>query len=170
MPDGEATFLVNPHSDPVLVKIQGRASFLNATPVSDFFRHMMDQGKRRFIVVFEDCTGMDSTFMGILAGAGINLMKSEPRGSMVLARLGPRNLELVRNLGLDRLMTIDEGSAMESVPKESTDTLTHTSRKPSSAERAQLVLEAHENLVKADPSNEAKFQDVISFLRNQTEG
>ena len=28
---------------------------------------------------------------------------------MILVRLGPRNLELVRNLGLHRLLTVDAG-------------------------------------------------------------
>ena len=34
---------------------------------------------------------------------------------------------------------------------------------------AKEVLKAHENLVKADEENAAKFQDVIAFLKNQTE-
>ena len=34
---------------------------------------------------------------------------------------------------------------------------------------AKSVLSAHENLVKADTDNAAKFQDVIAFLKNQVE-
>ena len=34
---------------------------------------------------------------------------------------------------------------------------------------AKNVLNAHENLVKADTENAAKFQDVIAFLKNQVE-
>jgi hypothetical protein len=36
-------------------------------------------------------------------------------------------------------------------------------------ESARLVLEAHENLVAADPANQGKFQDVMAFLRNRVE-
>jgi hypothetical protein len=36
-------------------------------------------------------------------------------------------------------------------------------------ERARLILEAHENLVAADPANQDKFQDVLAFLRNRLE-
>ena len=32
---------------------------------------------------------------------------------------------------------------------------------------ARLVLDAHENLVAVDEANRAKFQDVLSFLKNR---
>ncbi len=40
-------------------------------------------------------------------------------------------------------------------------------RKQTEIEHARLVLEAHENLVSADESNRAKFEDVLTFLRNR---
>lgn len=168
MPDREPVFLVNPYSEPVFVKIQGRASFLNAPPLREFFQQMVEQGKRGFVVDFEACTGMDSTFMGILAGAGISLMKTRPPGQMVLTRLGPRNLDLVRNLGLDRLMTVDSGETSAS-PERATEALKGEGMPATESAKARLLLEAHENLVKVDAANEAKFQDVIAFLRNQAE-
>jgi hypothetical protein len=39
----------------------------------------------------------------------------------------------------------------------------------SDMENARLVLEAHENLVAADPANRGKFQDVMAFLRNRVD-
>ena len=160
-------FLVNPYEDPVVVKINGKASFLNSSPVKELFDQLTDQGRKRFIVDFQQCSGMDSTFLGILAGLGIKLMKMEPKGSVVLCRLGSRNRELVRNLGLHRLLTIDEGheapSSARNEELEAVDESTHLSE----VENARLVLQAHENLVEIDESNKTKFQDVISFLKNQ---
>ena len=40
-------------------------------------------------------------------------------------------------------------------------------KKSSELESARLVLEAHENLVSADETNRAKFQDVLAFLKNR---
>ena len=37
-------------------------------------------------------------------------------------------------------------------------------------ESARLCLEAHEKLVEADRENQAKFQDVISYLKNRVSG
>lgn len=167
MPQDEPHFLVNPYDDPVIVKITGKASFLNSGPVKDLFDRLVDQGKQRFVVDFQHCTGMDSTFLGILAGLGIRLMKMEPRGSVVLCRLGDRNRELVRNLGLHRLLILDEGEALEGAePKEGLEAV-DAGKRLSEVENARLVLQAHENLVEIDASNKTKFQDVISFLKNQ---
>ena len=109
---------------------------------------------------------MDSTFLGVLAGAAIEMRKSAPQGSLVVARAGPRNLELMRNLGLHRLLTIDTGEAVVSF--QNCDTVLLCKRK-TEAENARLVLEAHENLVAADEGNRTKFQDVLAFLRNRVE-
>lgn len=170
MSDRESTFLVNAYSDPVLIKIEGRANFMNSSPISTFIDQMIDQGRRHLVVDFANCAGMDSTFLGILAGAGIKLMHTEPVGTMVLARLSPRNLELVKNLGLDRIMKVDSAGDKSMDSDAGASALDGGERKLSEVENARLVLAAHENLVAIDASNETKFQDVIAFLRNQVDG
>src|SRR5476649_2663298 len=103
-------YLVDAYSDPVVVRIEGRACFQNSACLRDFIAELVRQGKTRFVLDFQHCASMDSTFLGVLAGAAIELKKSAPEtGSLVLARVGPRNLELIRNLGLHRLLTVDAG-------------------------------------------------------------
>jgi anti-sigma B factor antagonist len=159
------TFLVDAYSDPVAVRIDGRASFQNSACLKDFFAQTIEAGKRRFVVDFSHCTSMDSTFLGVLAGAALQLRKLLPPGSLILSRLGPRNLELVRNLGLHRLLIVDH-SDLAVDPRGS---LLACQPSADELENARLVLEAHENLVAADESNRAKFQDVLSFLRSRVE-
>ena len=170
MPKEEPQFLVNPYDDPVIVQVHGKASFLNSSPVKELFDRMVLHGKSRFIIDFANCTGMDSTFLGILAGLGIAMMKKVPNGSVVLCNLGERNLELIENLGLHRLVTVDKGESsgfdLDPVNLESLE----KSGKLSEIENARMVLQAHENLVAMDSSNKTKFQDVIAFLKNQVEG
>lgn len=165
----ESSYLVNPYSDPVLVKVNGKASFLNSGPIKDLFNVLVEQGRERYVIDFQNCSGMDSTFLGILAGLGIQLRRRGSKGSVVLCRLGTRNLELIQNLGLHRLLTVDEGgelpvgedtSALQVLPK---------GAPLSELENARMVLKAHENLVEMDAANQAKFQDVISFLKNQVD-
>src|SRR5271156_137007 len=94
-------YLVDAYSEPVLVRIEGRANFQNSACLRDFMKGMIEQGKTQFAIDFLHCVSMDSTFLGMLAGAALELRKRTPeRGGIVLMRLGPRNLELVRNLGL----------------------------------------------------------------------
>jgi anti-sigma B factor antagonist len=159
-----AVYLVDVTSDPVAVRIDGRACFQNSACLRDFIGEMVKQGKRRFVLDFQNCASMDSTFLGVLAGAALELKKTVPVGSIVLARVGERNLEIVRNLGLHRLLIVDTaGSAAGS--KSGGAALTCGAR--SELENARLVLEAHENLVSADEANRVKFQDVLAFLKNR---
>lgn len=168
MPENaKPTFLVDAYSDPVLIRIDGRASFQNSANLRDFITEMVRQGKRRFVIDFQSCTSMDSTFLGVLAGAALEMRKQQPSGSLVLTRMGQRNLELVRNLGLHRLLIIDSEESKHNFDQ---------ALKPisgqkvlSEIEHARLVLEAHENLVVADETNQSKFQDVLTFLRNRVE-
>ena len=159
-------FLVDAYADPVVVRIDGRASFLNSASLKDFFTAMLVQGKTRFVVDFKQCASMDSTFLGVLAGAAIQLRRLSPPGSLTLVRVGERNLELIRNLGLHRLATVDAGGAPLNFAggTQALDTKAKTE-----IESARLVLEAHEHLVAADASNATKFQDVLAFLRNRVE-
>jgi anti-sigma B factor antagonist len=165
-PAGSSVFLVDTLSDPVVIRVEGRASFQNSGCLRDFVSEMLVRGKIRFVLDFKGCASMDSTFLGVLAGAAIELRKSAPEGSLVVARAGPRNLELMRNLGLHRLLTIDTGEAV--VGFQQCDTALHC-RRLTEAENARLVLEAHENLISADEGNRTKFQDVVTFLRNRTD-
>jgi anti-anti-sigma regulatory factor len=167
MPDpAKPTFLVDAYTDPVLIRIEGRASFANSGGLKDFFGEMIRQGKCRFAVDFQHCASMDSTFLGVLAGAALELRRQTPPGGLTLTRVGERNLELIRNLGLHRLATVDAGdfplafgAAAQAIDCKGKTEL----------ESARLVLEAHEHLVAADATNAAKFQDVMAFLRNRVE-
>ena len=110
---------------------------------------------------------MDSTVLGVLAGCALELRKLEPKGSLVLSRLNERNRDLVRNLGLHRIATVDDGPSSPKVvganqglsKGEDLDELSN----------ARLCLEAHENLVEADAENQAKFQDVIDYLKGRVD-
>ena len=158
------TFLVDATTDPVAIRIEGRASFQNSACLNDFFTELIGQGKKRFVMDFLNCTSMDSTFLGVLAGVALQLRKLQPSGSLVLCRVGPRNLELVRNLGLHRLLTVDAETT--DLPLNAIAALPCTPDK-GELESARLVLAAHENLVAADEANRAKFQDVLAFLKNR---
>lgn len=162
----QPVFWVDAYSDPVLLRIDGRASFQNAAPVRELFEQVIADGRRRIIVDFQNCTSMDSTFLGILTGAALKMRKAEPRGQIVLTRLSDRNLDLVRNLGLHRLLTVDTESSPEDLKgRTGTAQQLSTPISMSKEDNERLVLEAHESLVEADNSNYRKFQDVLSFLR-----
>jgi hypothetical protein len=58
----------------------------------------------------EACSYLDSTFLGILLGLGLKL-KDAGNGLLHILNASPRNMELLKNLGLDRLIDIEGGEA-----------------------------------------------------------
>lgn len=159
-------FLVDAYADPVVVRIEGRASFQNSSGLKEFFSEMLRQGRSRFVVDFQLCTSMDSTFLGVLAGAAMAMRRLQPPGNLTIVRVGDRNMELIRNLGLHRLATLATGSHSRN-PMGQAIPLSQENR--TEIESARLMLEAHENLVATDAGNATKFQDVLAFLRNRLE-
>jgi len=161
--DLNSGFLVDVYSDPVIVKIKGRASFINSAPLQDFFHKLIEDGKTHFLMDFQKCTTMDSAFLGILAGVALNLRELQPAGSLIFSRLSALNLEEVKKLGLHKILIVDETTEGKKID--------HTEELKGAPlndqEYAKMVLQAHEQLCECDESNKERFQDVLYFLKNQ---
>jgi anti-sigma B factor antagonist len=143
----------------VWVRVEGKGSFLNATGLKEFAKEMTNRGFRQFVVDLAKCPLMDSTFMGTLTGMALRL-RELGSGDVRIVRLNQRNRDLLTNLGLDQLMTLDatvsgQQPAQQPLPVEQVDK--HA--------RTETMLEAHQDLVDANPDNEAKFKDVLEYLR-----
>lgn len=157
----QPTFLVSAYTDPVAVQINGKANYLNCNNFREFMNKMVGDGKTNFILDFENCKGMDSTFLGILAGTALEIRNQVSDGKLTVCRLSERNKELIVNLGLQALLDIQEVNSEQDASFDSLENATVTNTSD--------VLNAHENLVKCDEQNAAKFQDVIAFLKNQVD-
>ncbi len=157
----QPTFLVSAYSNPVVVKINGKANYLNCNSFREFIETIITSGSHHIFIDFEECKGMDSTFLGILAGTALELGKLTPAGELVVGNLSERNYELICNLGLQNLLTISKN---ETKAAENFAALQNQE-----VSDAKNILKAHENLTEADKENVSKFQDVIAFLRNQVE-
>ena len=66
----------------------------------------MAAGVSSIVVDLEECKGMDSTFMGTMAGLAMRLMKI-PGGKLQVAAPSDRSRKSLEDLGLDVLMDID---------------------------------------------------------------
>ena len=144
----------------VWVRVEGNGSSTNSTALRKFAKEMIHRGAREFVVDLANCQGMDSTFMGTLAGISFWL-RELGEGSLSVVNLNERNAESLSNLGLDQLFNVrvsNIGKDEQILPIPSDENRT---------DRAQTVLEAHEALVKSAPENISKFKDVIQFLEEE---
>ena len=116
------------------------------------------------VVDLKACTGMDSTFMGTLAGLAMRLMKRSD-GVLQIAEPGERNRKSLEDLGLDVLMQIEPVDAtwfgeIEAIRAK----LKPYEMVQNKAADAPQVLEAHQKLCEADERNAEKFETVLDFL------
>ncbi|MGB0343953.1 MAG: STAS domain-containing protein [Coraliomargarita sp.] len=159
----QPNFLVSAHSEPVAVQVHGKANYLNCNHFREFMESMLSAGKNRIHIDFAHCRGMDSTFLGILAGSALELHQHTPPGRLSISHLDEHNRQLITNLGLQALLHIEE----EPSTRNHDSGLTGLENRE--VDDAAEVLQAHQNLVQADAANAAKFEDVISFLKNQVQ-
>jgi anti-anti-sigma factor len=145
------------------VKVVGRGSFQNSGCLKAFYQQLLKDGVNRFVVDLDACSYLDSTFLGILLGLGLKL-KEAGNGLLHILNASPRNLELLKNLGLDRLINVDakrvELNGIAEKPLQEVPCPL-----PTRTEAAPTILEAHETLMEFDPRNVPKFKDVVEFLR-----
>ena len=84
------------------IRVTGDACFLNSTRVSEFGKKMVHRGIRQFAVDLEECSGLDSTFMGTLAGIALRL-RELGKGTLRVLNVQPEHEKQFRDLGLDEL-------------------------------------------------------------------
>lgn len=160
-------YLVDAYTDPVAVKVTGRASYTNCGPINSFLQNQIKTGKYNFVIDLKDCTALDSTFLGMLAGIAMELRKEKSRGELILQHVEARNLEIIENLGLHRIISVNPKTVKKEVKinDKSKDIL--KSMDESAVANPEMILKAHENLIKIDDNNLNRFQDVISYLKKQ---
>ncbi len=150
------------------LRIEGRGTFQNSIQVRDAFERMTQAGVRQFVVDLERCPIMDSTFLGTLTGAAVNLR--DLGGSVSLINANPRNLQLVRSLGLDFILEVDsDGSRWKEERKRVSALLDQCADTTPVTREEQTghVLEAHQALAGLSEDNQYRFQDVIEFLEKE---
>lgn len=147
------------------IRCEGKGSFLTSPALKDFAESRIGSGERCLVVDLGACTGMDSTFMGTLAGLSTRL--SAQGGKVQVAGVNERNRRSLEDLGLDFLLEIDPPAAtwqpdLEAIREKLSPAQTGGSMAMN--ERARHVLDAHKVLSSTSQENAKKFAGVVSLL------
>ncbi|MDF7823677.1 STAS domain-containing protein [Pontiellaceae bacterium B12227] len=150
-----------------VIRVEGRGSFKISPSMKQFIHQVIaKKSAERIVIDMSDCTGMDSTFMGVIAGLAC-LIKSKPDFRFKLINLSEKNKKLLVTLGVDRVVNYslasDKSNELdncdvcgEALPADLSNKL----------EAAKTTLEAHETLVDINPDNYNKFKSVLEFLED----
>ena len=146
------------------IRCDGKGSFLNSHHVKQCAETELENGVDHIVIDLSRCTGMDSTFMGTMAGIAMKLMKL-PDGKLEVANPGEKNRRSLEDLGLNVLMTIDPEDAEWKDELDAIECkLTPCENSAEKADQASHVLDAHKRLCEADEQNQRKFGTVLDFL------
>ncbi len=115
--------------------------------------------------------------MGTLTGLAVRLM-DYPGGQLQVVNANEKNLNLLENLGLDNIFAVDrDGSTRreereliaEELERENAQDVCAATEPVDKKTAAGCMIEAHENLAKANAANAPKFRDVIECLKREWE-
>ncbi len=161
----EAHYKVHVTPENAFVRVFQKASFLNCAPLRSFFEECLVVGRRNYVVDFQECSSMDSTFLGILVGLAMKLRKFEDDGRLTLINLKDRNLETVRNLGIHKIADVNPDD-LSSDEGELNDLESNEDRESVGSE---TICQAHKTLMELNERNSKMFCDVVNFLERQKE-
>ncbi len=151
--------------DVAWVKVSGRANCLLGVDFLGLIRELVAQDIHLFALDLRDCQLMDSSFLGVLAGleqefGPENLQKGTHRFELV--NPNQRVTDLIENLGLHEYFKLIRDAA--DFPEQWIPVPPSASRS-SRLLCSKLSLQGHEVIIELNPANEAKFRDVVAFLK-----
>jgi anti-anti-sigma regulatory factor len=152
------------------MRVDGRGTFQNSLQAKKALQRVMGQGVKDFVVDLERCPMMDSTFLGMLTGAALNLREAGG-GTLSVLNANQRNLQLLTSLGLDHILDLDpDGHLWTEERRQACEALQHCGETNECKEaQTEHVLAAHLALAGVSDANECRFHDVIEFLEKELE-
>jgi anti-anti-sigma regulatory factor len=175
-----STSIVAGHcGDVIWITVNGAGSKENSADVLRFIEPEIALGTNRFVVDLDSCSGLDSTFMGMLIGISKRLARVA-QGCLHVINAHGRNAQLLRGLGVQYFCSVTEdGGPFEGKTDrcgcagEKTITVTREDVKDqkelehhalSKVEQTEHCLKAHQELCQVGQANEEKFHDVVELM------
>lgn len=149
------------------IRVIGRATFDCSSALLDMIKSLDPAVLLSAVIDLSECTGMDSTFMGIISKLALIVRKVGKVA--VIQNASTFNQELLSGLGIKKLFDFREKQNRTDtvpVPKLMVDL---AGAKIDDVTNAETVLDAHETLISVDESNVNKFSAVVSMVRDDLE-
>lgn len=155
--------------DCLWIRCSSRGSFINSPALKGIADKYLEQGGTRVVVDLELCPGVDSTFMGTLAGIARRCVAAG--GGVEVAGPSARTRAAMESLGLDMLLDLDPAEASWQADLDARravltqDAAALPGQEPlSEIDRTRHVLEAHNTLRAMNKKNDEVFGYVCETL------
>lgn len=150
----------------IWIRPEGRGTFSESPVIKAFVESSLEEGHTSFVIDLEACPGMDSTFMGMLAGLGIGFRKNKS-GSVSVVGTSDKTRASLKELGLQHLMAIEpeEGSWVGRLEEARADLIGLNFK--SEGDQEAHIRKCHEDLCIADEDNLDRFKTVLEMMGSE---
>jgi len=159
-------YLVAASQGSFYVRVIGLAAMTNSVSLQEVLADLPRQGFRRFIFDLANCTGFDSTFMGIVVG--VAHAQTAPSGApdgvaVLMVNAREEHIRLLTEVGLHRVVRVRR-EPIDFPPV----TLKRLEERPADPRsRIRSIIAAHENLVRLGGPNIEKFGMILETLKRE---
>ena len=157
----QATLAVAVADNQARIKVNGRATFQCTENLKDFCNNILDKKTISISVEMENCTGMDSTFMGMMAQISLKARKQD--SVITINNINDDNKKNIFSLGLKNMFNFtsseEQESSWENIEPKNADQET----------QRQNIIDAHQTLIDVHEDNRKEFQDIVNFLNLEKE-
>ncbi len=167
----DSTLFYHVFDDCLWIRCASRGSFINSPTLKAAAEKYLEKGGKLVVVDLEVCPGVDSTFMGTLAGLARRAMAVG--GAIEVASPTERTRAAMESLGLDMLISLDPMHSVWTADKEHRRTRLEKQLGAgedavdlSELDRTRHVLEAHKVLRSMNKQNEETFGYVCETLED----
>lgn len=153
----------------VWIRIAGRGNFQCSGSLKELVLALIQQGHRHYVLDLINCEQMDSTFMGTMTGIAQRLRQNE-QGTFRVVNANKSNQELLENLGLDQLFSIQSLASGNEAPPSSDENCfcapsLFINKEEDKKKTQEIILAAHQALISVDQKNASKFKDLMELMK-----
>lgn len=159
----------------VIIRVNGKGTHQQTSALLHVFQMTRDLNPPpSYVIDLDQCTTMDSTFMGTLASIGLH-QRRERGTSVVVVNSKEHVRYLLNTLGLHYILDLrpEQGQdcaadGVGGAAAQAGDAAFKPAEAPAmtNLDRIVMMIEAHKTLVDVDEGNEVKFDSVIKSLRD----
>ena len=158
------SLILTGHLNGVLwIRPEGRGTFQESALIKTFVETARGSEYEDFTIDLEACPGMDSTFMGMLAGLGM-LFRKEGKGELSIVATNDKTKSSLMELGVHYMTSIEPADAVWNDEIEAYREDLVPLNVTTDCEMGDHILESHENLCLTDEANFARFEDVLKMF------
>lgn len=146
------------------IRCVAKGNFNNSPAIEKWANAQIKGGIKSLAIDLEQCTGMDSTFMGNLAGLAMKL--TAIGGKLQIIDASTKCARSLTDLGLSSLMEINPECKAADWDEQKQDMRGNLEEisSASTLDKTTHVYETHKKLCEADSSNHQKFDSVLECL------